>query len=73
MANTLSPKVLKVVLANLEKQGCDVEDKKNGYFIKFPDGTSYTFHRSTSDHRAVMNMRAAVRRAGCTWPLDGGR
>jgi hypothetical protein len=65
-------KSLKVVLVGLERQGCSVRPTAKGYLILLPDGEStITFHKTTSDSRAVLNMRSRVLRAGLSWPLDG--
>lgn len=62
------------VLAGLEAQGCRIEQTKKGLIIFFPDGVhSTSVHWTPSDHRAMANFRATVRRYGCEWPLDGGK
>lgn len=67
---SLPLKQLKIVMMGLEKQGCSIRDTKSGYMILLPEGGSVTFHKSTSDHRAVLNMRSRIKRAGLDWPLD---
>lgn len=64
-------KRLKIILVSLERQGCGVERKNKGWFIKFPNGDSTMIHTSDSDHRAEKNTRARVLRAGLQWPFDG--
>lgn len=68
-------KRIRIVLTSLESQGAVVAPTNKGYFVKFPNGDSMTLHRSESDHRAEMNIRARVRRAGLDWPFDqkGGK
>lgn len=61
-------KQAKILVVDLEKQGCKIKLVKNGWMILFPDGSSYTLHTSSSDHRAGKEVRAAVRRAGLRWP-----
>ncbi len=64
-------KRLKIVLASLENQGCVVEKRSRGWFIKFPDGvTAMTVHATESDHRSELNIRARIKRAGLAWPFD---
>ena len=63
-------KRMRIVLASLESQGANVAPTNKGWMIKFPNGESMTMHRSESDHRAEMNIRSRVRRAGLTWPFD---
>lgn len=54
------------IVKSLERQGCGVKSTKAGYMIYFPDGqSSYTVHKSNhSDHRALANIRAAIKRHG---------
>lgn len=68
--SALSSKELTDVLGSLRTQGAELVRTKNGYFIRFPDGTSTTFHLTNSDTRSTHNMRASVRRAGLSWPFD---
>ena len=53
----------------LEDQGCRVRVTKSGWFIYFPNqrGTM-NIHKTISDTKAVMAMRAKVKRAGLEWP-----
>lgn len=61
----------RILLVSLEKQGCNIERRKNGWFIKFPNNKdTLTIHVSPSDHRAEMNTRSRVLRAGLEWPFD---
>lgn len=66
-------KRVRVIVVALERQGCAVERKTKGWFIKFPNGDSTIIHLSESDHRAEKNTRARVLRAGLEWPFDGKR
>lgn len=66
-------KRVKALLASLERQGCGVERRTKGWFVKFPDGTTTMIHLTDSDHRAEKNTRSRVLRAGMEWPFDGGR
>lgn len=63
-------KRIRVVLTSLEAQGATVSPTNKGYMVRFPNGDSMTMHRSESDHRAEMNIRARVKRAGLEWPFD---
>lgn len=58
------------VLEGLRKQGCVLEDRKNGTWVKFPNGGTTMLHFSVSDRRAILNQRAVIRRNGLIWPLD---
>ena len=64
-------KTLKLLLVDLERQGCTTKETKAGYLIFFPNGTSTAFHKTPSDIRAIKNMRARVLMGECTWLLDG--
>lgn len=71
MSSPLPPKAFKALLVSLERQGCTVKQVKAGYLVLFPDNKgSVTLHRTPSDHRAIMNMRSRIKRAGLEWPLD---
>lgn len=70
MSSPLSHRQMQVLLADLERQGTTIRQTKQGYLLKFPDGSTATFHRSPSDHRAIKNMRSRVRHAGLTWVFD---
>jgi hypothetical protein len=70
MANALANKQQKVLLVSLEHQGCKVRRTKDGWFVAFPSGGGTSVHTSTSDHRAVQNLRSTIRRAGLEWPFD---
>jgi len=67
---SFSRKETRIVIKSLEAQGAKVNKTKNGVRILFADGSTTSFHWSTSDYRAAKNMRAVVRRAGLTWPFD---
>lgn len=64
-------KLIKILLVSLEEDGCTIKPTKKGYLVKFPNGETTTFHKTPSDHRAVLNLRACIKRNGCTWPSDG--
>ncbi len=70
---SLPQKQMKIVLMGLEKQGCELVPKKKGWFILFPNGSTTVVHLTASDHRAVMNFRSYVLKAGLQWPLDSIR
>lgn len=58
---------------DLERQGANLIYKKDGIMVRLPDGSSQMLHFTNSDRRAHMNIRAAVKRAGLTWPGDGAQ
>lgn len=64
-------KRVRVILVSLERQGAVVERRKSGWLLKLPNGSTLTIHGTLSDHRAEMNMRSRVLRAGMEWPFDG--
>lgn len=66
-------KVMKILLLDLEKQGCVTKETKAGYLIFFPNGESTCIHKTPSDVRVIRNIRATIRRAGLIWPLEGNR
>lgn len=67
--NSYSTSRVRRFVKNLERQGCRVRETKSGWFIYFPDGkTTMNAHSTISDQKAVRAMRAAVLRAGLTWP-----
>lgn len=55
----------KKLIKQVEKLGHRVQVKKTGVVQVFcPDGTIVTFHSTESDHRALKNTTARLRRAG---------
>lgn len=66
----LSRKDRETVLRSLEEQGAALVAVKKGTLVRFPDGSTAMFHTSNSDHRATLNQRALVLRAGFQWPFD---
>lgn len=63
-------KEVNTLLKHVEAQGARLEEKKNGTMIYFPDGSTAMAHFTTSDTNAFRPLRAAVKRAGLTWPGD---
>ncbi len=63
----------RILITALERQGATSRETKNGWMVRFPDGTSMTLHRSESDIRAEKNTRARVLAAGLDWPFDKKR
>lgn len=60
------------LIKHLESQGATVKKTKKGIMIYGPPpikGT-FTIHNTPSDHRALANDMAALRRIGLTHPLD---
>lgn len=53
-----------LVLAAI-KHGARIKETKSGVMI-YCGGTTLTVHGTVSDHRAVKNLRAGLRRAGLT-------
>jgi hypothetical protein len=53
------------LVAKAEEQGAKVEDRGNKVLVYCPDGeTIVTIHKTTSDQRAVKNVRSRLRRGG---------
>ena len=69
----LSQKEVKELLDSLDEQGALLMKVKKGVLVKFPDGSMTTVHRTNSDYRSTLNMRAVVKRAGLAWPFDHDR
>lgn len=66
---TYSTSKMEKLAKALEDQGCRVRVTKSGWFVYFPDGVStMNIHKTISDTKAVMAMRATVTRAGLEWP-----
>lgn len=59
-------KDLKKLRKQLEEQGARIEEKKNGWMIYPPNpaGTPVMIHLTASDHRAIKNATALLRRSG---------
>lgn len=60
------------LIKHLEDQGATVKKIKKGIMIYGPPPTlgTFTIHNTPSDHRALANDMAALRRIGLTHPLD---
>lgn len=60
------------LVKHLEAQGATVKKTKKGIMIYGPPPTrgTHTIHNTPSDHRALANDMAALRRIGLTHPLD---
>lgn len=70
MDNKEYPKVRK----EAERQGWKVKPTRKGEMLLAPDGvTSVQWHHTPSDHRALDNMVAKMRRAGFEYPPRKGR
>ena len=67
----LSKKDTRTLLAHLEKQGATLKKRRDGITVLFPTGGTCGLHWTISDHRAVRNLRADIKRNGMTWPWDG--
>jgi hypothetical protein len=62
----------KAIVEALQAQGWRVESGKH-YQAFSPDGTTIvTFARTPSDHRAIKNTIARLRRGGFVWPPPKG-
>lgn len=73
MGKDLSGKSLPRLVKGLEDQGVTTRlltGNGGGWMLRFPNGSSTVLHRSTSDRRAILNMKAFIKRAGLQWPLD---
>jgi len=58
------------IIKGLDAQGARIKETTKGYQIMCPNGDIITMHKTPSDHRAMRNTRARVKRAGLDWPLD---
>ena len=67
----LSKKDTRTLLDHLEKQGATLKKRRDGITVLFPTGGTCGLHWTISDHRAVQNLRADIKRNGMTWPWDG--
>lgn len=52
------------LIRDLASAGVPIKDTKSGWLIGAPDGTSIAVHRTESDHRAMKNTMARLKRAG---------
>jgi len=52
------------LIRDLITAGVPVKDTKAGWLIGAPDGSSISVHRTESDHRAIKNTMARLKRAG---------
>lgn len=52
------------LLRELEDLGLEVRTTKSGYQILTPGGGIVTVHRTESDHRALQNTKARLKREG---------
>lgn len=67
----LQRKEQKALLKDLEAQGARIETTRGGWLIYSPNGKGIVcFHKSASDNRSTLNLRAELRRAGLSWPFD---
>jgi hypothetical protein len=66
----LASKEIRRVLKAAERAGVMVVETRKGWQFRFPDGSSTSLHRTESDSRSALNLRARFRRAGVPWPLD---
>lgn len=57
-------KQLRELFSKLKDAGIEVRDTKAGWQILAPDGSTITVHRTESDHRAMKNTLARLKRAG---------
>lgn len=69
-ANTLAPKEISRLLEHVERQGVKVTPTTKGYLLRLPNGDTAMVHKSLSDWRAPLNIRARLRQAGIDWPTD---
>lgn len=59
-------KELNKLFTEIEAQGGRIKPTKKGHMIypPDPDRNPVSVHRTPSDHRAMLNLRAELRRAG---------
>lgn len=59
-------KELKKLIRTLRNQGVRVELQKSGHYKAYPpEGPVVVFGSTESDHRAMKNTKARLRRGGC--------
>lgn len=61
-------KEIRLLRKALEPQHVRFKPTKSGYRLLFPNGDSGSIHFTYSDRKALMALRAIVRRAGLDWP-----
>ena len=58
-------KEARAIVREAEKQGFKIKEKKNGWMILTPNGQgAVMIHKTPSDHRALKNELARLRRYG---------
>lgn len=68
----MSRKEISRLLDHVEPQGVRLTRTTKGVLLRMPDDSTAMIHFTGSDHREPKNVRAALKRAGVTWPTDGG-
>jgi hypothetical protein len=72
--SALPPKEQRKLIKHLESEGAEVIERRSrgsgAVILLLKDGSTASFHRTTSNRRGVMNLRAVIKQAGHTWPTD---
>lgn len=68
----MSRKEISRLLDHIEPQGVQLTRTTKGILLRLPNGQTSMLHFTGSDSREGKNVRAALKRAGITWPTDGG-
>ena len=58
------------IAKHVEAQGVNITRTKKGLLLRMPDGESTMLHFTTSDVKAVDNLRSTLHRSGVTMPND---
>lgn len=66
----MSMKEIARIVEHVEPQGVTVTRTKKGLLLRLPNHETTMVHFTTSDVRAVKNLRATLKRAGVTMPND---
>lgn len=68
----MSRKEIARLLDHIEPQGVGTTRTTKGVLLRLPDDTTTMLHWTGSDVREAKNVRARLKRAGVSWPTDGG-
>lgn len=61
----LTPKVMRKLIRELEREGWTIEETKSGYRCKSPNGQKIvTMHKTCSEYRAGKNVLSELRQGG---------
>src|SRR6187399_366153 len=66
----MSPKEIRGLLDHLREQNVRMKRTKAGWLLYLPNGETANVHLTPSDWNGHLPLRAAIKRAGLTWPTD---